>query len=104
MRNPPEELVLVEGKVRDVAVSEGGEYVAFSSDRGAGQTRYIYLLSGKDGSPVARLTWTKDRPATGPLAFLGSYLFAGMGFGFDGTPRNTEFIYLFDLKGLVSRE
>ncbi len=94
----------VEGKVRDVAVSEGGEYVAFSSDWGSGQIRYIYLLSGRDGSPVGRFTWTRDRRATGPLAFLGSYLFAGMGFGFDGTPWNSEFIYLFDLSSFASAQ
>jgi len=91
---------VIGGPISDVVVGDAGSYVAFRSDWGSGPIRYIYVLSGKDGSPLCKLMWTKDRPTAGPLAFMGDYLFAGMGFGAFGTPWHTEFVYLYDLSDL----
>jgi hypothetical protein len=92
----------VPGIIRDVAVSDGGRFVAYRSDSGDSLYRHTYVLSGRDGDPVCKLKERRTEPGLGPLNFIGDYLFIGTHFSFSGATLNTEYVYLFDLSHLKS--
>jgi hypothetical protein len=87
----------VDGVVRDVAISDGGRFVAYRLSGGSDRYSHVYVLSGRDGAPVCRLLEKSEEPAAGPLGFTGSYLFVGMGFNLGATAWQTTFIRVFDL-------
>lgn len=87
----------VDMTIRDVAVSNDAKYIAYRSSARSSEHTYIHVLSGANGRPLCRLLELRDKPAVGPLAFMGDYLFAGMGFGLVGTAWDTQYVYVFDL-------
>jgi hypothetical protein len=84
-------------ELRDIAISDGAELIAYRVRSPRERLPYIYVISGIDGRPLAVLRMSPSRPATGPLVFVGRFLFAGAHFSSYGASSNTDHIYLFGL-------
>lgn len=105
VRNPDSPVfmwrVTIAGGVRDIAISDEAEFVAYRVRGPRGDLPYIYVLSGADGTALCRLKTDPERLATEPLVFVDRFLFVGAYFGGTGSGY-TDHIYVFDLGSVPS--
>jgi hypothetical protein len=89
----------ISSEIRDIAISDGAELIAYRVKSPRDRLPYVYVMSGIDGRALCKLRMDPDHSATGPLAFCGQFLFVGTHFGSAGATSNTDHIYLFNLNG-----